>query len=191
MLQDRIRDNLSEAQEVLSEFIQDPKSIASIENALQILIECINQGGAIYSCGNGGSFCDAMHFAEELTGKFRENRKSLRAMAISDASHLSCVANDFGYNHVFSRFLEGWAKPGDVLLGISTSGNSANVIEAVKTAKKLGMKSIGLLGKTGGDLKNLVDSAVIVKGHVWADRIQEVHIKIIHILIDGIEQGLK
>jgi D-sedoheptulose 7-phosphate isomerase len=139
--------------------------------------------GRIFSCGNGGSMCDAMHFAEELTGRFRKDRAPLPAMAISDPSHLSCVSNDYGQDFVFSRYLEAWGTTSDTALLISTSGNSKNIINAAYTAKNQGMKTIALLGKGGGALKDLVDSNT-------SDRIQEVHIKCIHIFIEGIERTL-
>ena len=143
----------------------------------------------MFSCGNGGSLCDSMHFAEELTGRYRKDRAPLGAMSIADPSHMSCVANDYGYEHIFSRHIQGWANKGDVLLAISTSGNSQNVIQAVEQMKAKGGISIGLLGKTGGELKNLVDLPLIVNSSV-TDRIQEVHIKLIHIFIEGIERNL-
>jgi len=182
-----IRQSLIEAQEVLKEFLSDSKNIEQMEKAAELISTSINQGGGVFSCGNGGSMCDAMHFAEELTGRFRSNRKPLKAMAISDPSHFTCVANDYGPDFIFSKYLEAWGKSGDVLLAISTSGNSANIIAAVKEAKSKGMKVIGLLGKDGGKLKELVDVPVIVVGKKWSDRIQEVHIKIIHILIECLE----
>ena len=146
--------------------------------------------GSIYSCaGNGGSMCDAMHFAEELTGRFRKDRKPLpAALAISDPSHISCVANDFGYDQIFSRAIEAYGRSGDVLLAISTSGNSKNIINAVEMAKSKNMKTIGLLGKEGGALKDLVDIPLIVPQTKSTDRIQEIHIKLIHLFIEGIER---
>lgn len=150
--------------------------------------KAINDGGKIFSCGNGGSHCDAMHFAEELTGRFRENRKALPAIAISDPSHISCVSNDFGYDQVFSRYIEGLGKEGDVVLGISTSGNSQNVLNAFKAAKQLGMKTIALSGKDGGEMASLADIEIRVPHQGYADRIQEIHIKVIHILILLIEE---
>ena len=133
--------------------------------------------------------CDAMHFAEELTGRFRKERAPLAAMAINDPSHLTCVANDYGYDYVFSRYIEAWGNTGDVVLAISTSGNSPNVINAVESAKKKGLKVVGLLGKNGGKLKEMVDIALVVDSQI-SDRIQEVHIKCIHIFIEGIERNL-
>lgn len=140
------------------------------------------------SCGNGGSHCDAMHFAEELTGRYRENRPGYPAIAISDVSHISCVGNDFGFNDIFSRYVEAVGREGDVLLGISTSGNSANVIKAIAAAREKGMKVITLTGKDGGKMAGTADIEIRVPHFGYADRIQEIHIKVIHILIQLIEK---
>ncbi len=154
------------------------------------MVQCLQQGGKIISCGNGGSMCDAMHFAEELTGRYRNNRPSIAAISISDPSHITCVGNDYGFDFIFSRFVEGVGKKGDILLGISTSGNSTNIINAVKAARERGMISICLTGKDGGQLASLCDVEVRVPWMNYADRIQEVHIKVIHSLIDYIERNL-
>ena len=187
-MKDIIKNQLQEAQQVLSDFIADEKNIKAIENAADLLVKSFKNGGKVISCGNGGSMADAIHFAEELTGRFRENRASLPAIAISDAGYLSCVANDYGYQEVFSRFVQGFGKEGDVLLGISTSGNSENVLNAFKIAKEKGIKTIALTGKDGGKLANLADVEIRVEHLGYADRIQEIHIKIIHILILLIEE---
>ena len=142
------------------------------------------------SCGNGGSHCDAMHFAEELSGRYRNNRKALAAISISDASHITCVGNDYGFDFIFSRMVEALGQPGDVLLGISTSGNSKNVIEAVKAARQRGMQVVLLTGKDGGQLAGMADVEVRVPHFGYADRIQEIHIKVIHIFIQLIESQL-
>ena len=154
------------------------------------MAESLRNGGKIISCGNGGSNCDAMHFAEELTGRYRNDRRALGAVAIDNPGHLTCVGNDYGFNYVFSRFVEGVGRPGDVLLGISTSGNSGNIVEAVESAKKAGIKTVVLTGNDGGKLAGLADAEVRVPFHGYSDRIQEVHIKIIHILIRYIEDAL-
>ena len=185
---DIILKELTQARDVLNDFMNQPDSIVSIENAANLIVDAIHNGGKIISCGNGGSMCDAMHFAEELTGRYRENRKPIPAMAISDSSHLSCVSNDFGYDQVFSRYVEALGKKGDVLLAISSSGNSKNVIEAIGTAKKNGMKTIVLTGKGGGRMAEIGDIVINVPHHGFADRIQEIHIKVIHILILLIEK---
>lgn len=185
-----IKKNLEEAQTVLQAFIEDSQQINSIEQAGKMMVEAIQQGKKIISCGNGGSMCDAMHFAEELSGRFRENRKALPAIAISDPSHLSCVANDYGYEFVFSRYLEALGQLGDVLLAISTSGNSKNILNAAAIAQKKGMKIIALTGKTGGKLSQYSDIDIKVPWSGYADRIQEIHIKVIHSLIHYIEENI-
>lgn len=185
-----IKANLIEAKEVLDDFIGQPENIGSIEESAKILMESISKGGKIISCGNGGSMTDAMHFAEELSGVFREKRPALPAISISDPSHITCTANDYGFDSVFSRFVEGLGQENDVLLAISTSGNSMNIIKAAEAAKDKGMKVVGLTGKTGGVLSGLVDSEIRVKGRAHSDRIQEVHIKVLHILVLLIEEGL-
>jgi D-sedoheptulose 7-phosphate isomerase len=179
---------LQEAQKVLSDFLSDEATLQKIAAAAELMAASIKSGGKIISCGNGGSHCDAMHFAEELTGRYRENRAALPAIAISDPSHISCVANDFGYDHVFARYIEGLGQKGDVLLGISTSGNSQNIIKAVEAAQAKGMKTVVLSGKDGGMLANSADVEIRVPHFGYADRIQEVHIKVIHILILLIEK---
>jgi D-sedoheptulose 7-phosphate isomerase len=184
-----ISDSLLEAQKVLNSFVSNPVNTENINSAINLMVESFQNNGRIFSCGNGGSMCDAMHFAEELTGRFRKERAPLPAMAINDASHLTCVSNDYGYEFIFSRYVTAWGNKGDVLLAISTSGNSKNIILAVEAAKKKGMKVIGLLGKGGGALKDMVDVSLIVDSAV-SDRIQEVHIKCIHIFIEGIERKL-
>ena len=153
------------------------------------LAECLQRGGRILSCGNGGSMCDAMHFAQELSGHFRGKRRALAAQAISDPSHLTCAANDEGFDSVFARGVEAWGKAGDALLALSTSGNSRNVIEAVRAARVIGMTTLGLLGRDGGQLREMCDVAIVVPG-TTSDRIQEVHIKIVHLLIEQIERRL-
>lgn len=185
---DIIAQELNEAQLVLQNFIANPKNLADIQAAAQIMAEAIRSGNKIISCGNGGSHCDAMHFAEELSGRYRDDRRSLPAIAISDVSHISCVSNDYGFDHIFSRFVEGLGSKGDVLLGISTSGNSANIIKAVEVAKAKGMKIVLLTGKDGGKLVGQADVEIRVPHFGYADRIQEVHIKVIHILILLIEK---
>ena len=187
---DVILQELTQARDVLNDFMNQPDSIVSIENAANLIVDAIHNGGKIISCGNGGSMCDAMHFAEELTGRYRENRRPIPALAISDSSHLSCVSNDFGYDQVFSRYVEALGKKGDVLLAISSSGNSKNVIEAIGTAKKNGMKTIVLTGKGGVRMAEIADIVINVPHHGFADRIQEIHIKVIHILILLIEKAV-
>ncbi len=161
-----------------------------IAAAGQLLADTFAAGGRAYSCGNGGSMCDAMHFAEELTGRFRDNRPGYAALAISDASHLSCVGNDYGYEQVFARFIEAHGRAGDVLLAISTSGTSKNVLAAVDTARQRGMKVIGLTGRERTPLAESADIAIVTAAGQYADRVQELHIKVIHILIELVERKL-
>ncbi|MDX2302416.1 MAG: D-sedoheptulose 7-phosphate isomerase [Microscillaceae bacterium] len=187
-MQELILQELQEAQKVLHNFISNPQSIQQIEAAADIMSLALRSGHKIISCGNGGSHCDAMHFAEELSGRYRDDRPSLAAMAISDPSHLSCVSNDYGYEFVFSRFVEGLGQPGDVLLGISTSGNSVNIIKAVEAARQKSMQVVLLTGKNGGKLAGQADVEIRVPHFGYADRIQEIHIKVIHILILLIEK---
>lgn len=185
-----IENNLNEAQKVLQQFITESKNIEAIEKAGKLLSESIKKGNKVISCGNGGSMCDAMHFAEELSGRFREDRKALPALSISDPSHLSCVGNDYGYDKVFSRYIEALGNKGDVLLAISTSGNSANVINAITSAKAKGMFVIGLTGKDGGKMAGLCDVEIRAPHSEYADRAQEIHIKVIHCLIGLVEESL-
>ncbi|MBL7865449.1 MAG: D-sedoheptulose 7-phosphate isomerase [Cyclobacteriaceae bacterium] len=183
-----IEQELQEASTVLQAFLKDSAAVASIEKAADIMSLAVQNGGKMISCGNGGSHCDAMHFAEELTGKYRNPRKAIPAICISDASHITCVGNDYGFDFIFSRYLEALGNKGDVLLAISTSGQSANVIKAAETARQRGMKVVALTGKDGGKLGPMADVEIRVPHHGFADRIQEVHIKIIHILILLIEK---
>ncbi|MDR0565894.1 MAG: D-sedoheptulose 7-phosphate isomerase [Prevotellaceae bacterium] len=186
----QIRANFAEAVQVLQNFAQNEQNIVAVDRAATLMAEAIAGGGKIISCGNGGSMCDAMHFAEELSGRFRSDRRALPAVAASDASHLTCTANDYGFESVFSRFVEALGRQGDVLLAISASGNSANVVKAVEIAKLQGMHAVGLTGKNGGLLAGVCDVTLCVAHSGYADRIQEVHIKIIHTLIQLIEQKL-
>ena len=190
MSKETIRKHFDEAAEVLESFNND-ENHTKIANAIILMSEALSNGNKIISCGNGGSMCDAMHFAEELSGKFRNDRKGLAALSISDPSHITCVANDYGFDEIFSRYVEAVGNEGDILLGISTSGNSGNVINAVKVARKQGIKTIVLTGKTGGALAELADLEIRAPQSKYADRAQEIHIKVIHTLIDGIESELK
>lgn len=186
-----IEQELREASAVLDAFLKDGATLARISQAATVMATAVSEGGKIISCGNGGSHCDAMHFAEELTGKYREPRKAIPAICISDPSHISCVGNDYGYDYIFSRYLEALGNRGDVLLGISTSGKSANVLKAAETARQRGMKVVALTGKDGGQLGALADVEIRVPHFGFADRIQEIHIKVIHILILLMEKQLK
>ncbi|MCH1478805.1 MAG: D-sedoheptulose 7-phosphate isomerase [Crocinitomicaceae bacterium] len=190
MSKETIRKHFDEAAEVLKSFNND-ENHTKIANAIILMSEALSNGNKIISCGNGGSMCDAMHFAEELSGKFRNDRKGLAALSISDPSHITCVANDYGFDEIFSRYVEAVGNKGDILLGISTSGNSGNVINAVEVARKQGIKTIVLTGKTGGALAEIADLEIRAPRSKFADRAQEIHIKVIHTLIDGIERALK
>jgi len=176
MYLEQIKEELVEAQDVLNKFISDENNIKLIQEAALLISNSFKQGGKVLSCGNGGSHCDAMHFAEELTGR-----------SISDVSHLSCVSNDFGYEYVFSRYVEAVGQKGDVLFGLSTSGNSKNILNAIEAAKAKGMKVIAMTGKDGGKMAGLADVEIRVPHFRYADRIQEIHIKVIHILMMLIE----
>ncbi|SMY17135.1 D-sedoheptulose 7-phosphate isomerase [Photobacterium aquimaris] len=191
MYKDLIRSELTDAADVLNRFLNDDKNLADIEAAAKLLADSFKQGGKVLSCGNGGSHCDAMHFAEELTGRYRDDRPGYPGIAISDPSHLSCVSNDFGYEYVFSRYLEAVGAKGDVLFGLSTSGNSANILKAIEAAQAKGMKTIALTGKDGGKMAGLTDVEIRVPHFGYADRIQEIHIKIIHILIMLVEKEME
>lgn len=166
------------------------ETYSRIESAGRLIIEAIDRDKKVISCGNGGSMSDAMHFAEELSGRFRENRKGLPAISISDPTHISCVANDYGYNYIFSRYIEAVGVEGDVLLAISTSGNSENVLNAIEAAHAKGMKVIGLTGKDGGKMVDQCDIEIRAPHSVYADRAQEIHIKVIHSLIHFVELEL-
>jgi D-sedoheptulose 7-phosphate isomerase len=187
-LPDLIRAELTEARAVLDRFLADPAHVASIAAAAELIAASLQSGGKVLTCGNGGSLCDAQHFAEELSGRYRQNRRALAAIALTEASHMTCVANDFGFEFVFSRFVEALGRPGDVLLAISTSGNSPNILRAAEAAKQLGMQVVSLTGKDGGELAGLSDVEIRAPHLGYADRIQEIHIKAIHIMILLIEK---
>ncbi|MDI9639934.1 SIS domain-containing protein [Kamptonema cortianum] len=190
-MSDFILAELIDAQAALEHLIEDKQTQSNIEWAATQMAACLKQGNKIVACGNGGSMCDAMHFAEELSGRYREDRPSYAAIAISDPSHLSCVANDYGYEHVFSRWIEAHGRAGDCLLAISTSGSSKNVLRACQEAKSRGMMVIGLTGKAGSPLQDVADKCIVTPGGQYADRVQELHIKVIHIKIGLIERLMK
>lgn len=185
-----IKENFTEALDILQKFLSDTNNIEKISAAAEIMLSSLKKGGKIISCGNGGSMCDAMHFAEELSGRFREDRKAIAAVSISDPAHISCVANDYGFEFVFSRYIDAIGQENDVLLAISTSGNSANVIRAIESARKKNMKVIGLTGKDGGAMATSCDVEIRAPKSKYADRVQEIHIKVIHSLIQSIEAGM-
>ena len=172
---------------LLENFIKEEEERRETEKVAKELAEVFTKGNKVLICGNGGSNCDALHFAEEFTGRFRGDRKALPAIAISDSSHITCVGNDYGFDYIFSRGVEAYGKEGDMFFGISTSGNSPNVIKAIEAAKAIGMKTCVLLGKDGGKLKGMCDYEFIIPGKT-SDRIQEIHMMILHIIIEGVER---
>ena len=188
---DIIKKDFLEAQNILNSFISNEKNFENIKLAGDIIIKSIQNGKKVISCGNGGSMSDAMHFAEELTGRFRDNRPAIAAISISDPTHISCTANDYGYDYIFSRYLEAIGQTDDTLLAISTSGNSPNIIKACEIARDKGMKIIALTGKSGGKLAEICDVEIRAPKSEYSDRAQEIHIKIIHSLIHYIEENLQ
>ena len=187
-MKQHIEASLQEANQALAAFLKNQTALSAVESAAALLIKVFEQKGRVYACGNGGSMCDAMHFAEELTGRYRNDRAALGATAISDAGHLTCVSNDLGYEQVFSRYLEGHGRAGDCLVALSTSGTSKNIIRAAQTAKELGVKVIILSGRPSPVLEALSDVYICTPGGAFADRVQELHIKVLHILIELIER---
>lgn len=171
-------------------FLKEAESIQFIENAAKSIADCFRKGRKLLIAGNGGSLCDAMHFAEEFTGIFRGKRAALPAIALSDPGHLTCTANDLGYQDVFSRAVEAFGKEDDILICLTTSGNSLNIVNAVVRAKEKKMKTISFLGKTGGKLKGMSDLEWKVDGFSYSDRIQEAHMAAIHIIIEMVEKEL-
>lgn len=170
--------------------LKQPKSVAFIEQTALLLADCFRSGNKIIIAGNGGSLCDAAHFAEELTGFFRGMRPPLPAIALTEPGHLTCTANDLGFDWVFARGVEAYGKPGDIFIGLTTSGNSPNIVKAIEVAKKLGLKTITFLGKGGGKLKGQADLELIIDGFAFSDRIQEAHMAAIHIIIEMVEHLL-
>jgi len=189
-MKNHIEASLQEAQTGLAALLANEKTLGQIAAAAKQLVDSLSQGGKAFSCGNGGSMCDAMHFAEELTGRYRNNRKGIAAVAISDPSHISCVANDFGYEYIFSRYIESHGKSKDVLVALSTSGSSKNIIEAVKAAKLMGVTSIVLTGRPNSPLEEMADICICTPAGDYADRVQELHIKVLHIFIELIEREM-
>ena len=190
MSREVVRATLQQAHAALEALLADEAMLANIERAGALLAAAFAAGGKVYSCGNGGSMCDAMHFAEELTGRYRDDRPGYAATAIADASHLSCVGNDYGYEQVFARYVQAHGRSGDVLLAITTSGTSKNVVAAAKQARELGVKVIALTGKPDTPITELADIAIVTPGGKYADRVQELHIKVIHILIELVERKI-
>lgn len=185
-----MRASFEEAQAVLAAFLADPACLDGVQRFVDAAARTLERGGVLLSCGNGGSMCDAMHFAEEWTGRFRKDRAPLPAIAFSDPSQLTCIANDFGFDEVFARSVDAYGKPGDLLVAISTSGGSPNILRAIERAREKGITVVGLLGKGGGPALGLVDIPIVVPRAQSSDRIQEVHIKVLHIVIEAVERRL-
>ena len=181
--------NFQTAQTLLTNLTQDETFLKNFETFCDFLIQTVEKKGIVFTCGNGGSHCDALHFAEELTGRFCKDRIPLGAIALGEASHVTCTANDFGYDYVFERQIHALGREGDLLIGLTTSGNSPNVLKAFERAKSQGLKTVGLLGKDGGKAKDMVDVALIVPS-LDSGRCQEVHIKLIHTVIECMERKL-
>jgi D-sedoheptulose 7-phosphate isomerase len=187
---DPIRASFDEAAATLRAFLDTPACLEGVRRFVAASAAALRAGKKLMACGNGGSMCDAMHFAEEWTGRFRRDRAALPAIAFSDPSQLTCIANDFGFDEVFARSVEAYGVVGDLLVAISTSGNSPNILKAVAAAKKKSITSVGLLGKGGGELLKHVDIPIVVPRAETSDRIQEVHIKVLHIAIEAVEREL-
>ncbi len=190
MMLEHVRATMAEAAQALDALRKNEAALAAVARGAELMVASLRQGGCLYSCGNGGSMCDAMHFAEELTGRYRKDRPAVRAISISDASHMSCVGNDYGYEFVFSRYVEAHGRSGDVLLAISTSGTSKNVLRAVEAARERGMKVVALTGRPESVIGLMADVEICTPGGAYADRVQELHIKVIHTFMELIERNL-
>ena len=186
----KLRDHFEEGAKLADDVLKDEAFLAAMERGAQLLVQALGSGHKILSCGNGGSMCDAMHFAEELSGRYRDDRKPFAALSLSDPSAMTCIGNDYGFEQVFARQTQALGQAGDVLLAISTSGNSANVLAAATQAKALGMGVLALTGNGGGALADVADIEVRVPWSGYADRIQEIHIRCIHAWIHAVEQHL-
>ncbi|MBA3957967.1 MAG: SIS domain-containing protein [Parachlamydiaceae bacterium] len=170
--------------------LKQPHSLKFMEDAARMIANCFSTGNKVIIAGNGGSLCDASHFAEELTGFFRSFRPALPAIALSEPGHITCTANDLGFEWVFARGVQAYGKPGDVFVGLTTSGNSPNIVKAIEIAQQLQLQTIAFLGKDGGKLKGVADLELIIEGFPTSDRIQEAHMAAIHLIIQLIEQQL-
>lgn len=179
--------SLRQARAALDALLADTAAIAAAERAPGVIAACLKAGGKVLAVGNGGSCCDAAHFCEELTGRFRNDRPPLAAIACGDASHITCTANDYGFEHIFSRWVQGLGRKGDVLVALSTSGNSGNIVRAVAAAQHAGMTTIALLGRDGGKLRGVCEVEIIVPGE-GSDRIQELHMLLLHGWVEQVER---
>jgi D-sedoheptulose 7-phosphate isomerase len=188
-MEDLIKSSYLESLKILSDFCANPDNFKRTDEIAEMIAATFRRGGKVIIAGNGGSACDAMHFAEEFTGRFRNDRKALPVIGLNDPAHITAVANDWGFDRIFARGVEAYGQRGDAFIGISTSGNSQNVIKAVETAHKIGLTTIALLGKDGGKLKGTADFEFIIPAHT-ADKAQEVHMTILHIIIEGVERIL-
>lgn len=188
-MRENVRASFLQARDVLDRFLARDENLVAVERLSRLFAETFRADRRVFSCGNGGSTCDAMHFAEELTGRYRKERRALPAMALTDVSHITCTGNDYGFDHIFSRAVEAHAREGDVLLVLSTSGNSGNLVKAVEKAREQKVTTVALLGRDGGKLKTMVDIPLVIEANL-SDRIQEMHIKIIHIAIEMVEREL-
>lgn len=184
-----MHDDFLEARRVLDTFLADAALLADADDAADLLADTLHRGCKVMICGNGGSACDAAHFAEELSGRYKGDRKPLAALACTDVGHVTCVANDYGFEFVFSRWVEALAQPGDTLIVLSTSGQSPNIVRALDAAKAKGVQTIALLGKSGGSCKALADHALVFPGQT-SDRIQELHMMVLHTFVAHIERAL-
>lgn len=183
------RASLEDASALLNQFLEDQNQIRLCNQFILELINLYQRNGNLFICGNGGSHCDAMHFAEELTGRFRQNRRPLGALALGDPSHVTCVSNDLGFDEIFSRQLDGLGRKEDLLVALTTSGNSKNILLGLEKAKEKMMRTVLLSGKNGGKTKGMADIEIIIPGKT-SDRIQEMHMKIIHSVIESVEREL-
>lgn len=190
MVDNLITNSLNEAYRTMQRFVSDPDTAEAIGKAAELIHDALQHGGKVITCGNGGSLCDATHFAEELTGRFRNNRRPLPAIAINDPAHITCVANDYGYDDIFSNYVEALGYANDVLIGFSTSGNSENVVRAAAKAREKGLKVIGMTRKAPNRLAELADVTIAIEHTGYSDRIQEMHILAVHIMIEAVEQKL-
>lgn len=189
MIESPVKKSLLEAHKLLQQFLESPEELEKTDKFVSEIVELYQRHGNLFICGNGGSHCDAMHFAEEFTGRFRKDRRALGALALGDPSHVTCVANDMGFEHVFARQIEGLGRKGDLLVALTTSGNSGNLALAIQKAKEKGLRTILLSGKDGGKMKGSADLEIIIPG-VTSDRIQEMHMKLIHAVIEAVERRL-
>jgi D-sedoheptulose 7-phosphate isomerase len=188
-LQGKILHSVAEGVKALEQ-LTNPAGLSFIEKAALSIVTCFQNGGKLLIAGNGGSLCDASHFAEELTGFFRGQRRALPAIVLNEPGHLTCVGNDIGFEYVFARALEAYGKQGDLFIGLTTSGQSPNMILAFQKAQELGLKTLAFLGKGGGKLRGVADLELVINGFATSDRIQEAHMVALHIMIELVEELL-